>query len=173
MKKTTNRKLSKIRHRRTRTRTRTRTLKNTKRVKTRRRVGGKTKNRVKRTLRRVKKNKGGFFYNKCKDVKIEDLAAGYKSIESLDALHSLYQRCCPSTNLGFTKIKNKTALCKAIDKRANMLIKEENDQADVNPDPTPNVHHYDKTQPGPSIKGKIKSFIQPSMVKSYAPVSNK
>ena len=70
---------------------------------------------------RIKSRKGGFFYNKCKDVKPEDLVSGYKTIESLDALHSLYQQCCPTTNLGFTKIKNKTTLCKAIDNRAQYL----------------------------------------------------
>lgn len=72
--------------------------------------------------RRVKHNrksrKGGVFYNKCNGFNIKDLENDDETVESL---HTLYQQCCPTVNLGFTRVKNKTSLCKAIDNRAQYL----------------------------------------------------
>ena len=136
-----------------------------------------------RRIKHNKTHKGGFFYNRCaKDLNPDN-------ITSLEEAHSIYQNCCPSTNLGFMKIKNKTSVCRKLYKRANEIVKQENDNIenpvmDVNayatmPQPTPDsnnmvepnsdevvpveelpdVYMYDRTQPGPSTLSKVKGYF--------------
>lgn len=111
----------------------------------------KTQNKRKiKYNRRNKTRKGGFFYNKCpKDL-------NPNNVTSLEEAHSIYQQCCPSTNLGFMKIKNKTSVCKKLYKRANEIVKQKNDEIenpvmDVNkdvqmPQPTPDSNNMDQNQ---------------------------